>query len=293
MAFIQDPGGGGPGPGGGVVGGGVGGGAGSGGAGGPGPGQGNPTFAAARDLALALSPDLNSLIVTLTPNGKDSYNENATYVIYWLDPTIFSINNVPQAIPGVNLKNGRKMVPISFSGGTGVVSGAVPYSPYSTGGWMYAVVLNPGSPKELTLNGTNYVPVPVLGPAAEPLLATVPTNIAVRWTVTSGVNRLVQFAWTNPQTPPSYIKITAIDYWADNCQRDIAIFKVNTPPGGHQGFTGNGGYITTPIADTSQGVILETDGAGHNITWYFVPMNAGLTPLHLTACPNGTTSYLQ
>jgi hypothetical protein len=158
---------------------------------------------------------------------------------------------------------------------------------------MYAVVLNPGSPKELTLNGTNYVPVPVLGPATEPLLATIPTNLSLRWTVT-GANRLVQFAWTNSATPPSYIQITAVNYWKDNCQRDIAIFRVNTPPGAHQGFTGPGGSIGTAITDTSQGVVLGPDisiGA-HNITWYFVPMNAGLTPLHLSASPNGVTAAL-
>jgi len=261
--------------------------------GGPGTGGGNPNFGAARDLALALSSDLQNLIITLTPNGRDPSNNNVTYVIYWLNPALFSISNLGYpSLPGITVLNGRTFV-ASLPSGSGVISYSTAYLPYTSGGWMYAVVLIPGSTKELTLNGTNYVPVPVLGSGAEPLTATIPTNVALRWTV-SGSNRLVQFAWTNSLTPPSYIQIIAVNYWNDGCQRDMAIFKVNTPPGAHQGFSGPGGSYAGAVNDTSQGIILEPDSSigAHNITWYYCPMNAGLTPLHLTACPNGVTAAI-
>lgn len=251
---------------------------------------------AARDLSVTLSNDQQNLVLILTPNYNDNYSTNVSYSIFWLDPTVFSQADIygqygtggGAVTPGfgLNLIQARKKV-VDVQGGGGIVSATVPYLPYVSGGWMYATVLPVGGTKEYRLAGTNFVAVPVLGPAGEPLVAEAPINLNVTTTTLSGSNRLVHFTWRNAAalTTVAYIKITLVNYFNDGFQRDVAIFRVNTSPGVQQGFT----PLNFSLVDNAQTVILEADNTvspGHSLTWYFVPMSPALTPLHLTASPS-------
>ena len=91
MAFNAVPGDGGGGGSGGGGGGYSGGGSGS-GQGGGGPAA--PAFGAARDLALKLSPDLTTLMITLTPNDDLGNVTGVNYNVFWVDPSRFSLNDV-------------------------------------------------------------------------------------------------------------------------------------------------------------------------------------------------------
>src|ERR1035441_8926527 len=91
MAFTAIPGDGG--------GGGSGGGGGGYSGGGRGRGQGGggpaaPAYGSARDLALKLSPDLTTLIITLTPNDDLGNVTGVNYNVFWVDPSRFSLNDV-------------------------------------------------------------------------------------------------------------------------------------------------------------------------------------------------------
>jgi hypothetical protein len=245
---------------------------------------------AARDLSVVLSSDRQSLVLTLTPNENDVFSSDVTYTIYWLDPNVFSEQDIygqnGTVLPGLGLSliQARQKV-IDIQGGSGIVFAAVSYLPYVTGGWMYATVVPSGSTKEYRLSGTNFVHVPLLGAAGEPLVAEIPSNLGVTTKTISGSNRLVQFTWRNAAvlSTVAFIKITAVNYWFDGFQRDIAIFRVNTSPGTQQGFQ----PLNFSLVDNSQSVVLEADSSAgaHTINWYFVPMSQALTPLHLTACP--------
>jgi hypothetical protein len=283
-------------------GGGSGGGGGGYSGGGSGSGQGGggpaaPAYGAARDLALKLSPDLTTLIITLTPNDDLGNVTGVNYNVFWVDPSRFSLNDVfPPNFGSTPISqnvqlftNGRIFV-ASIPGGQGVVSAKIGYAPFVSGGWMFAVVVQSGGSTEHRLSGTNFVAVPVIGVSGEPSSANLPTNLLVQDNVLSGIYRLIQFSWTNPVivSAVKYMKITMLNYFNQNMQQDVAFFNINTKAGAMQGSQISlSGYAGQ---NNQQSVILQTDGGGHSVYWYFVPVSAAGTPLHLSACPFYTTT---
>jgi hypothetical protein len=255
---------------------------------------------AARDLNVVLSADGQSLILTLTPNDNDLYGEDpVSYRIYWLDPKLFSQQDVYSQNTGgvigvsdLTIRQGRAKVGADLQGGSGIVTTTIAYLPYVTGGWMYAVVINGG--KEYRLNGTNYVAVPGFNVLTnEPLVAEIPTNCLLQFHTLTGVNRLVQFSWRNPTTlsTAAYIKIACGNYLFDATYRDLVTYRINTGTGVAQGAFGTSSVASV---DTQQSVTLEADLAlgAHNITWYIIPLTSALVPLHLSACPNVVTTAI-
>jgi hypothetical protein len=256
--------------------------------GGGGGGRSSIIQGAARDLNVQLTTDQQTLVITLTPNDNALYVTGANYAVYWLDPAVFSYND----IYGGLLVGPNGLLPLSsrtkvcdVSGGSGIVSAKVPYVQYQTGGWMYAVVIPYNGTTEYRLNGTNFVAVPVIGASGQPSSTEIPV---VPWVIISnqgGTKRLCQFGWTNAATlqTVAYVKIAVFNYFNDNAFRDIAIYKVNTAPGARQG-TINGAN-SWPYQGNS--AILEPDNTvspGHNITFYFVPMTAALVALPYASC---------
>jgi hypothetical protein len=155
---------------------------------------------------------------------------------------------------------------------------------------MFAVVTQPGSSQEYRLAGTNFVAVPVIGASGEPSAANLPTNLLVQDSVLTGIYRLIQFSWTNPVivSAVKYMKITMLNYFNQNMQQDVAFFNINTKAGATQGSQISlSGYAGQNV---QQSVVMQTDGGGHNVYWYFVPVSAAGTPLHLSACPFYTTA---
>jgi hypothetical protein len=255
---------------------------------------------AARDLSLALADSNNTLLITLTPNDNDNYSSNVVYSVFWLDPTVFGIGDMYGngtlgivGVTGLSLIQGRKKV-VDINGGSGVVSASVPYIPYTSGGWMYVVVIPTGATREYRLSGSNFVAVPVLGGGGAPLSGEVPTGFNVRAQNISTTNRLVQFSWRNAVTlsTVAYIKIAASNYLNDGSYREFVTFKVTTPPGAWQGFRQVG--FLGDFIENSTGIVLEQDASlgAHTITWYCIPMTSGLVPLNLGACPNVGTSEI-
>lgn len=263
-----------------------------------GPGGGGPgggIQGVARDLSITLSADRSTLTLALTPNDDSLFTTGVTYSIFWLPPSIFSQNDVYGQTQagitgnGISLIQGRQKV-TDVQGGAGIVSASVPYVPYVSGGWMYAVVLPAGGSREYRLNGTNFVPVPPLDAAGGPLDSEKPIKPYIIIDSTpGGNNRRCAFGWNNGSTLTSvaYVAIVAKNYMFDGFYRQVALFKVNTAPGARQGVAeGVGGAAASFQADMSQNVILEIDsGMGaHTINWYFVPLTPAFVPLALNAC---------
>lgn len=269
--------------------------------GGGGPSGGTPGVA--RDFSVALVDSNNNLLLTLTPNDNQLYTSNVTYSIYWLDPNLFSQVDVYgqsaaslAGTTGLSIIQGRKKV-VDVQGGEGVVSATVSYLPYVSGGWMYATVVPAGTMREYRLNGSNFVPVTVIGPSGAPPSSEAPTNCAVRFSPIPGrSNRLIQFSWQNakPSTAGGtslvkYIKIGASNYMdlngaaANGAYRDLAVFLVTTAPGARQGYTA----VDATFSSTDTAVELEQDvGLGvHGINWYFIPMTAALVSLDRASSP--------
>lgn len=254
-----------------------------------------PIEGAARDLAVALTVDGQSLFITLTPNDNDFVSSaNVVYSVFYLSPAVYSPNDIYLGTTGgIGFIQGRMKV-VDFNGGAGIISTTVPYLPYNIGGWMYATVTPPAigvnGAAEHALAGTNFVSVPPFNATTdEPLVAEIPTNVLVQSNVLSGSNRQVQFSWKNPGTltTVSYMKIAFSNYQQDNAYEGIktlAIYRINTRPGATQGATLYVQGVTQ--GDSQQSVILETDSPpGHNITWYFIPMTSALVPLRTASCP--------
>ena len=265
-----------------------------GGGGGLGPGA-IDVQGVARDFSVTLSTDRSTLNLALTPNDSSLFSPGVTYSIFWLSPAIFSQNDVYGQTQagitgnGISIIQGRQKV-TDVQGGAGIVTASVPYVPYISGGWMYAVAMLPGNTREYRLQGTNFVPVPSLDPSGGPLSGEKPINPNVVWSALTGVNRLVQFGWTNAAslTSVAYVQIVTNNYMNDGFYREWATFKVNTQPGARQGIPV--GQLFSSVTDTSQSIIVEKDDfVGHNITWYFVPLTAAFVPLDILSCSNIVT----
>lgn len=255
-----------------------------------------PIEGAAKDLAVALTVDGQSLFITLTPNDNDFVSSaNVTYSVYYLSPAIYSPFDIYAASGGIAFIQGRAKV-VDFNGGAGIISTTVPYLPYNIGGWMYATVTPPAigvnGAAEHSLAGTNFVSVPPFNATTdEPLVAEVPTNVLVQYNIIAGAgtNRNVQFSWKNPATltTVAYMKIAFSNYQQDAVYegiKTVAIYRINTRPGATQGAALYVNGVTQ--GDTQQSVILEPDSPpAHNITWYFIPMTSALVPLRTASCP--------
>lgn len=251
---------------------------------------------AARDFSINLDPVALTLTLTLTPNDSVLSVAGVTYWIYWLDPKKFSQNDIYGQAQisgnlGYSFKAGRVGV-TSLPSGVGPVSAVVAYAPYSTGGWMYAVVVG-SSGTEYNLVGTNFVAVPSAYTLAGggPLPGEAPVRPTVIYTNIGTNQRRVQFGWTNGPSLNTVdsVQIVVNNYWNDGFYREVAVYKVNTKAGARQGvpYLFSGAYT-----DTSQGVVLEPDSSigVHNVNWYFVPLTSQGVPLAIGNCSNVSTS---
>lgn len=264
-----------------------------------GGGSGSPILGAARDLSLALSTDQQQLIITLTPNDLSIVTTGADYNIYWLNPAIFSQNDVYGQTQagisgnGTSILQGRAFV-TTLSSGSGPISTTVSYGTggaagYSTGGWMYATVVPPGSTKEYRLSGTNYVSVPVIGANGQPSITQIPLELTFNYTALAGRRRRLAFGWRNAAdlSTVAYIKIGASNYndtngvAANGHFQEFTTYRINTPPGARQGQT-NG-----LIQGTGHTIILDEDNSlgAHQINWYFIPMTPAMVELPIASCP--------
>jgi hypothetical protein len=272
-----------------------------GGGGGSDPGGGGGrTFiqGGARDLALLVSSDQTQITITLTPNDNNSYSSAVFYRIFWLNPAIFSRDDIYGSInaPGVGLISGRQFV-VDMSGGQGIISTVVPYPPYQKGGWMYAVVIPTNDMKEYRLGGTNFVAVPTFGAAGIPQFSVQGPIVVTRTSTPDGLNRIMQAYWKNPRdlTTVDSVNVWIQNYWKDGSSRQIVTYKLTTGPGADQGSIGSiGGFSFPPY--TTQTFVLEPDSSmgAHTVTFVFqsvtpagIPLDLGSSPSYAFPGPNG------
>jgi hypothetical protein len=274
---------------------------GGGGGGGNGGPASNPVIqGAARDLSCALSADQQTLKIMLTPNAFATYVTGANYAVYWLDPTVYSYNDIYGGLlvgPNGLLPLASRIKVCDISGGDGIVYYNAQYANtyLATGGWLYAVAIPYNGTKEYRLDGTNFVSVPVIGASGQPSVNDIPVLPWVTITNQGGTKRMCQFGWNNALgqgiNPVAYVKISMNNYFNDGLFQDIAIFKVNTSPGARQGVPS--GAATWPFQGNS--AILEPDNSvspGHALKFYFVPMTAALVALPYASCNHYDTTAI-
>lgn len=242
----------------------------------------------ARDLSISVDQVAATLTLTLTPNDNSLFAPGVTYRIFWLSPLIFSRDDIygqSQAQisgQGVAFLTGRQFV-VDMSGGSARLSTVIPYGPYSKGGWMYAVVIQPGNTKEYRLSGTNFVAVPTFGAAGLPLFNVQGPLVTQRGGTTKGRNLLA--FWNNPSdvTTVDSVAVWIQNYFADGQYREIATYKLTTGAGMAQGNLGTvTGSSTVPFSP--QTFILEPDSAvgAHALTFWFQPITPAGVPLDLS-----------